>query len=222
MTTTSKKKADEVLGVLRTPRSAARPKPRAALTSRSLDQAMFEEVKGKLLIMSAAQKRDVIKLLGGSTVEAEQPAETTNARLLHAEMSALLEKGSGAFFPPFEVSSKSLGPDMRAGAAAFDAYLSLRHTGRMSINKVERIACYKYLCHLVLEYLRMIEVAVTGRTLMQQAANIAVIVDRSFPGYSESGLMPVVLQQACGLKPPPASSRSVGLKMRELKSPDEA
>lgn len=168
-------------------------------------RARFERLKAEVLTLTPKQRRDIVALLGGG----EGPADDTptaraagvsdrNVAGVYEAIVAALEAAVAApsAMPPLSVAMKRNAAELRAATSACDLMLS--HHASEHLRAAARNALYHACSRIVLEHMRRASIPVTLRTLTQQMANIASIMDDAFPGYANAGLLRIVLDRMVG------------------------
>lgn len=167
-------------------------------------RARFERLKGELLNVTPAQRRTLSALLKIEGVQGTQDANKSSVGqptsldpLFYTALSAYMEASIPAYKPPpLAVVEVRLRADLLRAMEATDAVL-LQHVDH-GLRKPQRLACYRFCVRLVLAHMRETRVPVTLRTVIQQCANVALVLDEAFPGYAESNLLHIVFRRAIG------------------------
>jgi hypothetical protein len=163
-------------------------------------RARFERIKGEVLLLTAKQRAEIVSLLGVCTDDATPTTraagtDDSNMALVYGAVASAIEvmvavPSSAA---PFRVAMTTMSADIRKATAACD--LLLAHHTTDALRKVERTGLYHTCARIVLAHMRRTSIPITMRTLMQQLANVASIMDDAFPGYANAGLLRVVLER---------------------------
>lgn len=163
-------------------------------------RARFERIKGEVLLLTAKQRGEIVSLLSVCTDDAPPPtraagADDSNMALVYGAVVSAIEvmvavPSSSA---PFRIAMTTMSSDIKKATNACDLLLS-NHTSD-ALRKIERTGLYHTCARIVLAHMRRTSIPITVRTLTQQLANVASIMDDSFPGYANAGLLRVVLER---------------------------
>ena len=169
------------------------------LTAES-SRARFERLKGELLNVTGPQRKALFALLGvdpdPDTLDVEKSiVGQPNVPLLYDAVCVVLQ----AAIPTFRAGPLSvmrgLRIDLNRAANTLDGVFE-GNTSSQPLQRTERYALYLFCLRLVLQHMRSASIPLTTRTLVQQCAHVAIIIDDAFPGYASSGLLRIVFDRA--------------------------
>lgn len=164
------------------------------MAARKLNAAQFEQIKSALLAASPKQRQELLTLLGATSAQLGDTALPADQVLTYDIVFDLLERRvPGTNKPPLAIMLPRLGKELKAAAAALDTFTTAALNGR-TLSHIERHATYAYFLARVAEYTLAMDIPLSPKTLLQQAANVGLAIDATFPGYARSGYLVLVLK----------------------------
>lgn len=157
-------------------------------------RATFDDVTRLLPGMTPDQLRQVIArstvLLGGAD---HPPNLDTDLALVHSVVSSVLAS-RGTRCPPLGVIVRqSYFPELRMGAQVLCEYVD-KYV--LPSTRGERAKALRVFIEMIVRGLPPRGIPVTVRTVCQSLTSVGAYVEQQFPGYLESGLLPVVVRRA--------------------------
>ena len=126
----------------------------------------------------------------GEEAAANAPQDDSPALVYRAMTEAL--RGMGTKLPPMQVFCRTPAYSQFVKTAPLVVEFSDHFQPK---TKTQRFAVVKMLCRLTAMRMREVAIPVSARTLAQQLSSVADYVDIQFPGYRQSNLLPIVMQQ---------------------------
>jgi hypothetical protein len=167
-------------------------------------RARFDRLKGEVLSVTPAQRRVLTALLGLEGASDTSDENKTNVGptidpLFYTALTSYLEAEIPAYkAPPMALVLRGSRDALNRAIEAVDTVLTNHYDCGM--RQPERLACYQFCVRLVLAHMREAGIPVTLRTVIQQSANIALILDDAFPGYASANLLRVVFARVSAPK----------------------
>src|SRR3990172_2624542 len=157
----------------------------------------FEGLKSDLLRVSTSQRRILSALLKVQTtsdtgVEDESSVGPINAPMLYSAVSLTLEHAIPSYKAP-PLSALRERAALHRAVEAFDRVID-QHTD--VLQRARRMSYYMFCMRLVLGHMRDVGVPLAPRTLIQQCAHVAIVLDDAFPGYAAAGMLRMVFDRA--------------------------
>lgn len=163
----------------------------------SIDKSKFEDLKSSALQLNEKQVRDLQVLLDVRASQLEPTRDTKFETFVYEEVWVLLEGFLKTTKPPLAVMQPRLGKELRDATDRILEFLRAHVTFKDS----EFPAYARYLAGLTMRRMIAFEIPVSAKTLLQQLANVATVVDDVFPGYAASGFLKFTLQRAITSRP---------------------
>lgn len=162
------------------------------MTTTETPRARFERIKSEVMLLTPKQQLTIIQLLGANKGEVKEVDLSSHTARIVGVISQVLEEQTGGKPPPYSILIKRMGPTIVRATAALDGFLM---TAAPGLRETEREAVYLYLVRLVCKLMRRDKgIPLTVTTMVQQLEQVALYVDRAFPGYIKAGLFSEVLK----------------------------
>lgn len=137
--------------------------------------------------------RAACTLLGSVGTGSSAPIEEDERfTLFYAILSEALRSVVGRRVPPrISYLQKQLQKDVVDGWAAMDDLL-IQSIPKPKLR--ERVRFYQVVIEMTIDYVEELGIPVTMRTVSQQLQNCGSILNRQFPRYLRTGLLPIILR----------------------------
>lgn len=152
---------------------------------------LSDEAKRALSVLSslpAEQKRAAFAMLGSSSTESSESST------LYIQLSKVICDLTGTQMLPFSVFSKhETIATWKRSAPIISSYIEREVKPR---SHSERIKCEYIFCKILVQWMLKIGIPVSIYTAVKQLPQLLGCVEAEFPGYRESGLLPMILRAA--------------------------
>lgn len=121
----------------------------------------------------------------------DRPQDDSATGLVHDALDGIFRK-RGEKLPPMSVIKKlpHYG-SFRDGSTALLEYID---TYLKPSTRVERLKAVNVLLAMLIRWLERREIPISHRAVSQSLSRVASIVDKQFPGYRQSGLLPMIVK----------------------------